>query len=199
MSRGGRGRGRGRGDSKFPTFEGQIQFASAPPPLFPNYEMPPPPEINNEEEQFLDMCRDFQQRLKDSVYYLDEDESTTFFHQYSDRFRKKKLTKDIKTIPAENLSLFPEELHKIKDPTKRIVRKKIKKDITSKLFDALEKEEDKENKPDVNKLMVDEDDTIENNIVEDDEEDEEENDYIEDHYAEEDDIEDDMNDEDTYE
>jgi len=161
--------------------------------------MPPPPEINNEEEQFLDMCRDFQQRLKDSVYYLDEDESTTFFHQYSDRFRKKKLTKDIKTIPAENLSLFPEELHKIKDPTKRIVRKKIKKDITSKLFDALEKEEDKENKPDVNKLMVDEDDTIENNIVEDDEEDEEENDYIEDHYAEEDDIEDDMNDEDTYE
>jgi len=35
MSRGGRGRGRGRSDSKFPTFEGQIQFASAPPPLFP--------------------------------------------------------------------------------------------------------------------------------------------------------------------
>jgi len=38
MSRGGRGRGRGRGDSKFPTFEGQIQFASAPPPLFPKME-----------------------------------------------------------------------------------------------------------------------------------------------------------------
>jgi len=43
--------------------------------------MPPPPEINNEEEQFLDMCRDFQQRLKDSVYYLDEDESTTCNYQ----------------------------------------------------------------------------------------------------------------------
>lgn len=199
MSRGGRGRGRGRSDSKFPTFEGQIQFASAPPPLFPNYEMPPPPEINDEEDEFLDMYRDFQQKLKDSVYYLDENKTTTMFHQYSDRFRKKKITKDIKTIPADNLALFPEELHKIKDPNKRITKKKIKKDITSKLFDVLEKEESKENKPDINKLMVDEEDNLENDIPEDDEEDEEENDYIEDHYAEEDDIEDDMNDEDTYE
>ncbi|ORX82596.1 hypothetical protein BCR32DRAFT_326781 [Anaeromyces robustus] len=199
MSRGGRGRGRGRSDSKFPTFEGQIQFASAPTPLFPNYEMPPPPEITKEEEEFLDMYRDFQQKLKDSVYYLDEDKSTTFFHQYSDRFRKKKIVKDIKTIPADNLLLFPEELHKIKDPTKRIVKKKFKNEITSKLFDAFEKEEDKETKSNnVNKLMVDEEDN-ENEVIEDDEDDEEENDYIEDHYAEEDDIEDDMNDEDTYE
>ncbi|OUM68159.1 hypothetical protein PIROE2DRAFT_4155 [Piromyces sp. E2] len=77
--------------------------------------------------------------------------------------------------------------------------KKVKKEFTSKLFDALEKEEDKENKSNINKLLVDEEDNIGNDIIEDDEEDEEENDYIEDHYAEEDDIEDDMNDEDTYE
>jgi len=39
--------------------------------------MPPPPEITNEEDEFLDMYRDFQQKLKDSVYYLDENKSTT--------------------------------------------------------------------------------------------------------------------------
>ncbi|KAI8853119.1 DNA-directed RNA polymerase III, subunit Rpc31 [Chytridium lagenaria] len=193
MSRGGRGGGggwrggRGGGQRYGPDIPDGVQVSYHDSPIYPALELPPFLKCTAEEKKMLDLDKDFVEKIKESPYHITIIAKKHDIERYADRYIKKPITSAQRAteIPCDNLKFFPEELHYIHDPSKKLGARTVRtEELINKRLKQLEKEEAegggkaKEN---------DDDDEVTAGNEYDEEEEEEEDDYQENFYEENDD------------
>ncbi|KAJ3043144.1 hypothetical protein HDV00_005760 [Rhizophlyctis rosea] len=112
-------------------------------PLFPEFTPDPFRELSQYEEELFEIANDYKKKVKDLPYYLELPPPKPDIERYSDRFknnRERSKLKSLVNVPA-NLAFFPQELHSVKDPSKRTMSKKVKGGLDLKRLEALEREE----------------------------------------------------------
>ncbi|KAJ3051372.1 hypothetical protein HK097_007649 [Rhizophlyctis rosea] len=190
MSRGGRGGwrgGRGRGNQRGPELPDDVVIKFREEPLFPTYEPEAYREPLPDEDELLKISKQYLDKVQSLPYYIELPEPKRDVERYSDRFKNKRAErrklKSLTKIPA-NLAFFPEELHSVKDPSKRVAAKKVKKDVDFNRLAALEKAEANGEIGAPQQAEEDEDAEGEREEDYDEYDDDEENDYGEDHWDE---------------
>ncbi|KAI9352005.1 hypothetical protein BDR26DRAFT_319812 [Obelidium mucronatum] len=125
MSRGrggfrGGGRGGGFGNNNGMDVDGlDVSFHDIP--LFPEMKLPPVfKKVLENESELLEIDKKWSADFKDSPFYLEPAPVRDDVERYSDRFKSwsRPKTKSLVTIPTD-LKYFPDELHQVKDATKR--------------------------------------------------------------------------------
>ncbi|KAJ3416111.1 hypothetical protein HDV05_003080 [Chytridiales sp. JEL 0842] len=154
-------------------------------------ELPTFEKLTKEEEELLEIDRKLNEERKELPYYLELPPVRDTIERYSDKYKSwsKPKNKSLTKVDTD-LDFFPEELHVVKDPTKKITTKMAKGRIDlEKRMKELEEEEADHNKRQKAKDDIAEDEDL--GIAEDaydDEQEEEEGDYIHDYYGDEDDF-----------
>ncbi|OZJ02996.1 hypothetical protein BZG36_03130 [Bifiguratus adelaidae] len=185
MSRG-RGRG-GRGGATSNTpfellHDINNMFATQSNSLFPEVDLPLLQKPAFYEEEQIKAMHQYKSKLKEYPFYVKTVPKRKDLERYSDRYKmdpnaERPTLKQLKT----DLAFFPEELHSVIDPKKKVKVRRTSKAID---FDALEamdaKEETNEDdgeKEETEKKEGDEGSSAEEEIEEEEEEAEEETDY----------------------
>ncbi|TPX60347.1 hypothetical protein CcCBS67573_g09013 [Chytriomyces confervae] len=206
--RGGRGGGRGgfgRGQFGLEVEGLDISFHDIP--LFPEMRLPPVfKQLAENERELLDIDKAWMKEFKESPYHVEappvRDGSSLYcanlyryerfenlilklcpdIERYSDRFKSwsRPKTKSMTSVPTD-LKYFPDELHQVKDPSKRPVTKTAKGGIDlEKRLKELENEEDSNKKAKTGGAIDEEEEVVEQDY--DEENEEEEDDYVNDYY-----------------
>ncbi|KAI8835272.1 DNA-directed RNA polymerase III, subunit Rpc31 [Chytriomyces cf. hyalinus JEL632] len=182
--RGGRGGGRGgfgRGQFGLEVEGLDISFHDIP--LFPEMRLPPVfKQLAENERELLDIDKVWMKEFKESPYHVEAPPVRDDIERYSDRFKSwsRPKTKSMTSVPTD-LKYFPDELHQVKDPSKRPVTKTAKGGIDlEKRLKELENEEDSNKKAKTGGAIDEEEEVVEQDY--DEENEEEEDDYVNDYY-----------------
>ncbi|KAJ3295909.1 hypothetical protein BCR33DRAFT_717972 [Rhizoclosmatium globosum] len=140
-------------------------------------------KLQDSEHLLLDIDKKWAADFKDSPYYLELPPVRDDVERYSDRFKSwsRPKTKSMFSIPTD-LKYFPEELHQVKDPSKKASVKMAKGGLDlDKRLKELEKEESSASKRQKTGGIDDDEEQPETNEY-DEEDQEEEDDYVNDFY-----------------
>ncbi|KAI8058452.1 DNA-directed RNA polymerase III, subunit Rpc31 [Syncephalis plumigaleata] len=155
MSRG-RGRGRGggggagRGAMAFQVYKVKYKgflFPTEPVATFPEITLPIPRKLTSEEEAILQQQDKLMEVLRNSAFYLTVPPPSKDIERYSDKYLTTNQHRPKLRTILTDLNFFPDELHRILDPTKKgNVQRKIDMDLAT-TFERIEQqalEDDKE-------------------------------------------------------
>lgn len=191
--RGGRGgfrggRGGGRGGSRTGIRElsdtGIVQYIGTP--LFPEYTLPPFEHLTGKEEVAFEAWETLTYGMTESPYYLQEPKKKSDIARFTDQYilNSDLDRKSLSTTPAINLEFLPEELHQVKDGSKKKVSKRyVKKELDVDRIEMLARQAEPDDDEDKAGTPDDIDDEDEINF-EDMEDEDDGDDYAEDYTGE---------------
>ncbi|KAI9595159.1 DNA-directed RNA polymerase III, subunit Rpc31 [Syncephalis fuscata] len=149
MSRGrGRGRGggagRGGGPMGFSGLQSEIQgvslFPTEPVATFPEITLPIPRKLTTEEEAILQQQDELLETIRQSAFYITVPLPSKDIERYSDKYltlgNQRAKLRSIQT----DLDFFPEELHRVLDPSKKgNTQRKVEMDLAA-TFERIEQQ-----------------------------------------------------------
>ncbi|KAL2913438.1 hypothetical protein HK105_207050 [Polyrhizophydium stewartii] len=188
--RGGRGGGRGGFGGRGGPGPGGLEIPDGlivtfqETPLYPAFDLPVFKEPTEQENDMYESHTKFLETIRSSPFYLELPVPKDPIERYSDRFKlpTKPLNRPLQKV-HNDLAFFPDELHSVKDVSKKIVQKLVNRDIDLRQFDTLELAEAQQSKKDgADTIAVEEGDenAVEEEYEEENEEDD--NDYLIDYY-----------------
>ncbi|KAJ3126511.1 hypothetical protein HK100_010214 [Physocladia obscura] len=191
--RGGRGGGRGgfgRGGAQTGLDIEGLDLSFRDVPLFPDMALPPIfKKVTDDERHLLDIDKKWMSQFKDSPFHLEIPPVRDDIERYSDKFKSWARPKNKSLISVKtDLKYFPDELHQVKDPSKKPSTgsaKPAKGDVNlEKVLRDAEKDEQTQNK---RAKIGDSEEDEEIDPHDYDEEDEEDDDYVNNYYEDDDD------------
>ncbi|OAJ40264.1 hypothetical protein BDEG_24019 [Batrachochytrium dendrobatidis JEL423] len=183
--RGGRGGGRGGGNMGMGLDipEGLV-ITYQEIPLYPAFDLPPFKEPTELENQMFDIYSKFIETMKSSPFFLEKPVVKKDLERYSDKYTAAKPISRMLHRTATDLTFFPEELHSVKDTTKKMAMPKlVSKDLDLKHLETLELAEAAQSKKEGGDAIgVNEDETLPEDEEYDEDIEEDDNDYLIDYY-----------------
>ncbi|KAH9257532.1 hypothetical protein BASA81_004294 [Batrachochytrium salamandrivorans] len=154
-------------------------------PLYSAFDLPPFREYIESENEMYAVHSQLIETMKSSPFYLEKVAVKKDIERYSDKYSTTKpVSRQLHRI-ATDLAFFPEELHSVKDATKKIVAPKlVLKDLDLKRLDHLERVEAAQSKKSGSgdAMGVDEDEVLAEEDEYDEDVEEDDNDYLIDYY-----------------